>query len=97
MFDKMKQMMEFKKQAEQLKRELENTRLEANDVRGIKVTVDGAQRFHGIIIADAFAAFNNRRDVLVYFPPGKIRRQSGVQFRPFQSAAVQFAQGQIFF
>ena len=63
MFDKMKQMMEFKKQAEQLKRELENTRLEANDVRGIKVTVDGAQRFHGIIIADELLAIGRKEQL----------------------------------
>ena len=52
MFDKVKQMMEFKRQAEQMKRELEIARLDCNDVRGIKITIDGAQRFHSVEVAD---------------------------------------------
>lgn len=52
MLDKLKQMMEIKKQAEQIKRELENTRLEMSEGRGIKITIDGVQRFHSIEITD---------------------------------------------
>ncbi len=50
MFDKMKQMMEFKKQAEQIKKDLEATEVEVRDVPGIAVIVNGAQDFRSIEI-----------------------------------------------
>ncbi len=50
MFDKMKQLMEFKKQAEAIKKELNQTALEVDQGRGIRVTINGAQDFQQIVI-----------------------------------------------
>ena len=52
MFDQMKKLMEVKKQAEQIKRELESASLEVNEVRGIKIVIDGSQTFQSIEIDD---------------------------------------------
>jgi len=51
MLDKMKQLMELKKQADQIKRELDGLTVEVNDVRGIKLVVSGAQEFRSVEIA----------------------------------------------
>ena len=45
MFDKMKELMEMKKQAEQLKRELDASTIEVTEVRGIRLVVNGSQDF----------------------------------------------------
>lgn len=50
MFDKMKELMEMKKQAEQIKRELDAVTVEVTDVRGIKITINGSQDFKSISI-----------------------------------------------
>jgi DNA-binding YbaB/EbfC family protein len=61
MFDKMKQFMEMKKQADAIKKELEATQLEVNDVRGIKVKINGAQYFQAIEIDDNFLKPENKK------------------------------------
>ena len=43
-----KKMMELKKQADMLKRELEKIVIEYNEVRGIKIKLNGAQMFQSI-------------------------------------------------
>jgi len=53
MLDKIKQLMEVKRQAEQIKRELEDTTMEINDVNGIKIAINGAQKFQSVEIADS--------------------------------------------
>ena len=50
MFDKIKQMMTLRKQADKLKKELELVIIEISDVRGIKVVVNGAQIFQSVDI-----------------------------------------------
>ena len=50
MLDKMKQLMEMKKQADRIKKELEASKVEITDVRGIKIVIDGAQSFKSIEI-----------------------------------------------
>ena len=50
MFDQMKKMMELKKQADALKKELEATVIEVQEARGIKIVVNGAQIFQSIEI-----------------------------------------------
>lgn len=50
MFDQVKKLMELKKQADVLKKELEATVLEVTEVRGIKVVINGAQIFQSIDI-----------------------------------------------
>ncbi len=48
MFDKMKQLMEMKKQADKIKRELDASITESDEGRGIKITINGAQYFQSI-------------------------------------------------
>ncbi len=50
MFDQVKKLMELKKQADVLKKELEGTVLEVTEVRGIKIVINGAQIFQSIDI-----------------------------------------------
>ena len=52
MLDKMKQLMEMKKQAERIKRELEDVCLEISDIRGIKILINGAQQFQSIEVSE---------------------------------------------
>ena len=54
MFDQMKKMMELKKQADMLKKELEKLVIEYNEVRGIKIRLNGAQIFQSIEIEDSW-------------------------------------------
>ena len=54
MFDKVKKLMEMKKQADILKKELEATMIEVQETRGIKVVVNGAQIFNPLISKKAF-------------------------------------------
>ena len=63
MFDKVKQLMEMKKQADQLKKELEATILEVNEVRGIKAVVNGAQIFQSIEIDASLLNESNKNRI----------------------------------
>lgn len=62
MFDKIKQMMTLRKQADKLKKELELVIIEISDVRGVKVVVNGAQIFQSVDIdAGLLNAANKNR------------------------------------
>ena len=62
MFDKIKQMMELRKRADKLKKELELVIIEVSDVRGVKVVVNGAQAFQSVDIdAGLLNAANKNR------------------------------------
>ena len=62
MLDKIKQLMEIKKQADQIKRELDATQIEVNEVRGVKIVVSGAQEFQSLEIdQDLIQADNKKR------------------------------------
>jgi len=50
MFDKMKQLMEMKKQAEVLKKQLDAATVEVTKSRGIKIRISGSQHFQSIEI-----------------------------------------------
>ncbi len=50
MLDKMKQLMEMKKQADQLKRQLDAESVEVNETRGIKIVINGSQYFQSVEI-----------------------------------------------
>ncbi len=50
MLDKMKQLMELKRQADTIKRELEAVSVDVQEVRGIKLTINGSQQFKSIEI-----------------------------------------------
>ncbi len=54
MFDQMKKLMELKTQADKLKKELEKIVIEYNDVRGIKIKLNGAQMFQSIELDDSW-------------------------------------------
>ena len=60
MLDKMKQLMEMKRQAEELKKQLEATLIEVSDVKGIAITIDGAQNFKSIQIDSVLVQDNNK-------------------------------------
>ena len=65
MFDKMKQLMEFKKQAEALKRELDQTTAEINE-GGIKMIITGSQQFQSVdIAADLLKDKNKLENTLI--------------------------------
>lgn len=51
MFDKMKQLMEMKKQADRIKRELDSSTVEANE-GGIKIIMTGSQTVQSIQIEE---------------------------------------------
>lgn len=50
MFDKMKQLMEMKKQAETLKKQLDSASVDV-DRGGIKIRITGSQKFQSIEVA----------------------------------------------
>jgi len=54
MFDKMKQIMEMKKQADRIKRELDATSVDVNQVEGISIRISGSQKFQDIKISDEY-------------------------------------------
>ena len=60
MLDKVKQLMEMKKQAEELKRQLDAATVEVNDVPGIKIVITGSQNFRSLEITDELLNNRNR-------------------------------------
>ena len=60
MFDKMKQLMEMKKQADQIKRELDAVNVECTDVRGIKITMNGSQDIKSLEIDPSLLGADNK-------------------------------------
>ncbi|MFA6378215.1 MAG: YbaB/EbfC family nucleoid-associated protein [Candidatus Omnitrophota bacterium] len=50
MFDQMKKLMEMKQQAEKIKRQLEASLIEVTEGEGVKIVIDGAQKFHSLEI-----------------------------------------------
>lgn len=60
MFDKMKQLMEMKRQADQIKKELDAVVVENNDVSGIKIVINGAQKFKSIQIDESLLQSGNK-------------------------------------
>jgi DNA-binding protein YbaB len=54
MFDKMKQIMEMKKQAERIKRELDSLCVDVKQVPGISICITGSQKFQDIKISDDY-------------------------------------------
>ncbi len=79
MFDKVKELMELKKKADQLKKELEATLIEINEARGIKMVMNGAQIVQSIDIDESMltAANKNRiqMDLLKSFNNGVKKSQ----------------------
>jgi DNA-binding protein YbaB len=63
MFDQVKKLMEMKKQADILKKELEATIIEVQETRGIKVVVNGAQIFQSIEIEEGLLNAGNKNRI----------------------------------
>jgi DNA-binding protein YbaB len=54
MFDQVKKVMELRKQAETFKKEMEKVIIEYNEVRGVKIKLNGVQMFQSIEIDDSW-------------------------------------------
>ena len=63
MFDQVKKLMEMKKQADILKKQLEATIIEVQETRGIKVVVNGAQIFQSIDIEESLLGTGNKNRI----------------------------------
>ena len=63
MLDQVKKIMEMKKQADILKKELEATILEVTETRGIKVVVNGAQIFQSVEIDENLLNDGNKNRI----------------------------------
>ncbi len=60
MLDQMKRLMEMKKHADRIKRELDDAAIEVSEVRGIKVVVTGSQNFKSVEIDDSLFRSENK-------------------------------------
>jgi DNA-binding YbaB/EbfC family protein len=63
MFDKMKGLMEMKKQADRIKKELDASLVEVNEVSGIKIVVNGSQNFKSFEIDDTLVSGGNKKEL----------------------------------
>jgi DNA-binding protein YbaB len=63
MLDQVKKVMEMRKQAEKLKKEMEATLIEVQETRGIKVVVNGAMLFQSIEIEESLLNAGNKNRI----------------------------------
>jgi DNA-binding protein YbaB len=63
MFDQVKKLMEMKKQADILKKQLETTIIEVQETRGIKMVINGAQIFQSIDIEEGLLNAGNKNRI----------------------------------
>ena len=79
MFDKVKELMELKKKADQLKKELEATLIDINEARGVKMVMNGAQIVQSIDIDEGLLVPANKNrlqmDLLKSFNNGVKKSQ----------------------
>ena len=61
MLDKMKELWEMKKQADQIKKELDACSVEVNEVRGIKIVINGSQTVQSIEIDESLLQPINKK------------------------------------
>ncbi len=61
MFDKMKQLMEMKGQADRLKKELDAVTVDIAEVKGIKIAITGSQEIRAIDIDEALLTATNKK------------------------------------
>ena len=74
MFDKMKELMEMKRQADQIKKELDALVIEYTDVRNIKIVINGSQDIKSLEIGDSL------------FEPGQRKRLENDLLRSINGA-----------
>lgn len=60
MLDKMKQLMEMKRQADLIKRELDAVTVDVQEVHGIRITINGSQHFKSVEIDEALLSAANK-------------------------------------
>jgi len=63
MFDKIKNLVEMKKQADQLKKELDASHVEVNEVNGVKIVVNGAQYFQSLEISESLVSAGDKKQL----------------------------------
>ena len=63
MLDQIKQLMEVKKQAEQIKKELDAMMLEVTEIDGIRIIINGSQKFQYLEIAPKLLTPENKKRV----------------------------------
>jgi DNA-binding protein YbaB len=57
----MKELMEMKKQPDRIKRELDAATVEINEVRGVKMVVNGSQNFRSLEIDETLLGAENKK------------------------------------
>lgn len=63
MFNKMKDLMEMKKQADRIKKELDSSIVEVNTVNGVRIIVNGSQNFQSVEIDDALVHVDRKKQL----------------------------------
>jgi DNA-binding protein YbaB len=84
MFDKMKQLMEMKGQADRLKKELDAVSLDITEVRGIKITITGSQEIRSIEIDETLLTAANKKRL-----ESDLMRSLNVATKKVQQVAAQ--------
>lgn len=84
MFDKMKQLMDMKKQADRLKKELDAVTLDIAEVKGIKIAITGAQEIRSIEIDEALLSPANKKRL-----ESDLMRSLNVATKKVQQVAAQ--------
>ncbi|MCK5178301.1 MAG: YbaB/EbfC family nucleoid-associated protein [Candidatus Omnitrophica bacterium] len=84
MFDKMKGLMEMKKQADRIKRELDASTVEVNEVAGVRIVVSGSQNFQSLEIDEALVNAGDKGKL-----EGDLLRSVNAAIRQSQSLAAQ--------
>ena len=84
MLDKVKQMFEMKKQADQLKKALDAITVESNEVRGIKIVMTGAQTIQSIELDPGLLNPDNKKRI-----ENDLMRSVNVAIRKSQNVAAQ--------
>ncbi len=84
MFDKMKDLMEMKKQADRIKKELDSSIVEVNEVSGVKVVVNGSQNFQSLEIDESLISAGDKNRL-----EANILRSINAAIKKSQSVAAQ--------
>jgi len=83
-FDKMKDLMEVKKQADRIKKELDASVVEVNEVSGVKIVVNGSQNFQSLEIDEALISAGDKKRLEV-----DILRSVNAAIKKSQSVAAE--------
>ena len=84
MLDKVKQMFEMKKQADQLKKALDAITIESSEVRGMKIVMTGSQTIQSIELDQGLLNPDNKKRF-----ENDLMRSVNVAIRKSQNVAAQ--------